>query len=107
MTMVIADSHNILNRWKNYFCQLLIVHKFSDVRHIEIYTAEAVVPNPSPFEFEIDIANLKRYKSPGIDQITAELIQARGEVLHFMFHKLINSIWNKEGVYYYISTQEG
>jgi hypothetical protein len=23
---LLADSHNILNRWKNYFCQLLNVY---------------------------------------------------------------------------------
>jgi hypothetical protein len=28
---LLADSHNILNRWKNYFCQLLNVHNVSDV----------------------------------------------------------------------------
>jgi hypothetical protein len=47
-----ADSHNILNRWKNYFSQLLNVHWVSDVRQIEIHTAEAIVP-------EIAIATLK------------------------------------------------
>jgi hypothetical protein len=39
---------------------------------------------------------LKRYKSPGIDQIPAELIQAGGEALRYEIHKLINYIWNKE-----------
>jgi hypothetical protein len=39
---------------------------------------------------------LKRYKSPGIDQILAELIQAGGNTLHSEIHKLINCIWNKE-----------
>jgi hypothetical protein len=29
---LLADSHNILNRWKNYFSQLLDVHNVSDVR---------------------------------------------------------------------------
>jgi hypothetical protein len=29
---LLADSHDILNRWKNYFSQLLNVHIFSDVR---------------------------------------------------------------------------
>jgi hypothetical protein len=33
---LLADSHNILNRWKNYFSQLLNVHRVSDVRQIEI-----------------------------------------------------------------------
>jgi hypothetical protein len=28
----LADSHNILNRWKNYYSQLLNVHRVCDVR---------------------------------------------------------------------------
>jgi hypothetical protein len=39
---------------------------------------------------------LKKYKSPGCDQIPAELIQAGGESLLSVIHKLVNSIWNKE-----------
>jgi hypothetical protein len=62
---LLADSHNILNRWKNYFSQLLNVHRFSDVRQIEMYTAEPSVPDPSAFEVEITTAKLKRYKSSG------------------------------------------
>jgi hypothetical protein len=58
--------------WKNYFCQLLNVHGVSDVRQIEIHTAEPLVPGPNPF------AQLKKYKSPGSDQIPAELIQTGG-----------------------------
>jgi hypothetical protein len=91
----LADSHNIVNRWKNY-PQLLNVHSVSDVRHIEIHTAEPLVPDPRPFELEIAIAKLKRYKSPGSDQILAELIQAGGEILRSKIHKLNNSAWNKE-----------
>jgi hypothetical protein len=30
--VLLADSHDILNRWKNYFSQLLNVHNVSDVR---------------------------------------------------------------------------
>jgi hypothetical protein len=39
---------------------------------------------------------LKKYKSPGSDQILAELYQAGDETLVSVIHKLINSIWNKE-----------
>jgi hypothetical protein len=48
---LLADSHDILNRWKNYFSQLLNVHSVS---------AEPLVPDPSPFEVEIAIAKLER-----------------------------------------------
>jgi hypothetical protein len=43
---------------------------------------------------EIAIAKLKKYKSPGSDQIPTELIQAGGEKLLSATHKLINSVWN-------------
>jgi hypothetical protein len=74
------DSHNILNRWKNYFSHLLNVHNVSDVRQIEVHTAKPLVPSPSCLEVETAIAKLKKYKSPVSDQIPAELIQAGGEI---------------------------
>jgi hypothetical protein len=45
---------------------------------------------------KIAIAKLKKYKSPGSDQIPAELIQAGAEILLSAIYKLINSVWNKE-----------
>jgi hypothetical protein len=74
---LIADSHNILNRWKNYFSQSLNVHTASDVGQIEIHTA---VLGPCPFEGEIAVAR----------------IQEGGESLWSEIHKIINSVWKKE-----------
>jgi hypothetical protein len=39
---------------------------------------------------------LKRYKSPGIDQIPVELIQARGNMVRSDIYRLINSICSKK-----------
>jgi hypothetical protein len=36
---LLTDSHNILNMWKKYLFELWNVHRVSDVRQIEIYTA--------------------------------------------------------------------
>jgi hypothetical protein len=44
-------------------------------------TAESLAPGLSRLAIELAIAKLKKYKSPGSDQITAELIQAGGETL--------------------------
>jgi hypothetical protein len=74
----------------------LNVHGVNDVRQTEIHTAEPLVPEPSSSEVEIAIEKLKRYKSPGTDQILAELIQAGGETFRSEIQKLINCIWNKE-----------
>ena len=54
------------------------------------------MPEPSAFEVELAIEKLKSHKSPGIDQIPAELIKAGGRTIRSEIHKLINSIWNKE-----------
>jgi hypothetical protein len=59
----------------------LNIHDVSDVRRIEIHTAK-----------------LKKYKSLGSDQMSAELYHAGGETLVSVIHKLITSIWNKEEI---------
>ena len=54
------------------------------------------MPEPSAFEFELAIEKLKNHKSPGIDQIPAELIKAGVRTIRCEIHKLIISIWIKE-----------
>jgi hypothetical protein len=56
------------------------VHNISDVRQIEVHMAEPLLPGPSRLDVEIPIAKLKKYESPGIDELPAELIQAGGDV---------------------------
>jgi hypothetical protein len=68
----------------------------NDVRQTEVHTAEPLVPEPSDSEVEMAIEKLKGQKSPGTDQIPAELIKAGGRTIRSESHKLINSIWNKE-----------
>jgi hypothetical protein len=72
------------------------VHSFSDISNIEAHAAEQLVPGPSRLDVEIAIAKLKKYISPGSDQISAELIQAGGKILLSESHKLIDYVWNKE-----------
>jgi hypothetical protein len=93
---LVADSHNILARWRKHFSQLFDVHGVDDGRHTEIHTAEPLVPEQSTFEFEMAIERLKRHNSPGFDQISAELIKAGGRTIRSEIHKIINSIWNRE-----------
>ena len=92
---LVADPNSIMARWRNYFSQLLNVHEDND-RQAEIHTVEPLVPEPSAFEVELAIGKLKNHKSPGIEQIPAELIKAGGRTICCAIHKLIISIWNKE-----------
>ena len=45
---------------------------------------------------ELAIEKLKNHKTPGIDQIPAELIKAVGSTIRREIYKLIISIWNEE-----------
>jgi hypothetical protein len=49
----LEDSKNLLNRWNNYFSQLMNVHSGC----VEVHTAEQLVPGPS--RLEVEIANAK------------------------------------------------
>jgi hypothetical protein len=59
---LLADSHNILNRWKNYFCQPLNVHGVNHVMQTDMNIAEPLVSESSTSETETAIKRLKRYK---------------------------------------------
>jgi hypothetical protein len=67
-----------MNRWKNFFNDMLNVCEVNDVRQKDIRTAEPLVSEPSFIEVKIDIGKLKRYKSLGTDRILAEFIKEGG-----------------------------
>jgi hypothetical protein len=54
------------------------------------------VSDPSGFEVEMAIKELKRHKSLGTDQIPAVLIKARGRTFCYDSHELVYSAWNKD-----------
>jgi len=93
---LVADSDGIVARWRKNFSQLFNVHGVKDVGQAEIHTAQPLVTEPSASEFDLPIDKLKSHKSPGIDQIPADLIKAGGRTIYLEIHKLIISIWKKE-----------
>ena len=50
------------------------------------------MPEPSALEVELTIEKLKSHKSPGVDQIHAELTKAGGRTIRGAIHKLIIGI---------------
>jgi hypothetical protein len=87
--ILLADPQSVLNRWKNFFNQVLNVPGVHNVRQKDIHMAEPLVPEPSLVKVEIAIGKLKSCKSPCTDQIPAKLTKARGETLCSEIHKLI------------------
>jgi hypothetical protein len=68
-----------LNRWENFFNQVLNVHGVHDVRQMDIHMAEPLMSELSLVKVEIAIGKLRRFKYP--DQILAKLIKAGSETL--------------------------
>jgi len=97
-----GDPTKIIDVWKSYFEQLTNVHNGEQTEEFEIYTAEPWIPEPSEVEVEVEvevetsIKKLKNFKTPAIDNISAELIKAGGTALIKELHKLINAIWIKQ-----------
>jgi hypothetical protein len=52
---LLADPHSVLNRWKNFFNQVLNIHGVHNVRQTDIHTAEPLVSEPSLIEVKIAI----------------------------------------------------
>ena len=50
------------------------------------------MPEPSALEVELTIEKLKSQKSPGVDQIHAELTKAGGRTIRGAIHNLIIGI---------------
>ena len=95
---LVTDSLITLARRRKHFSQLSDGLGVSDVRHTEIHTAEALMPEPSDFGVGMAIEELKRDVSPGIDQNPGELIKIGCRKIRHEIHKLVISIWNKGGI---------
>jgi hypothetical protein len=87
----LTQSDEILERWKEYCKEM-----YEDVNNItddgDITEAECE-PEPLLEEVRWAIKGLKHGKSPGCDEIPAELIQAGGEASVHIYHALCVKIW--------------
>jgi len=55
--ILVTYCNSILARWRNHFYQIFKVYGVND--KTEIHTAEPLVPDPTVFELEMIIKNLK------------------------------------------------
>lgn len=60
---LLENSPNMLNRWKNHFCQLLNIHYVNDVTQSEIRTAVPIVFEYGALDVEMNINNFKLFES--------------------------------------------
>jgi hypothetical protein len=82
----LSESHDILSMWKNNFSQLLHILNVTEIVQLEIYTAEPRVQGPSHRGYEVATAKLKKYESPLIDQIPADMNHSGDETAVSAIH---------------------
>ena len=97
---VITDQEGVRSRWLEHFKQPYNPHRdtddtvFSELPVAD--TEEDDYPELLRSEIEAAIAKLKKRKSPGVDNISAEEIQAAGSVGVDILFELCRQIWNTE-----------
>ena len=93
---VLTDEKGILNSWNEHFKGEQSIQQF------EFYESESYdyndeeIKESTLYEIQEIIRNLKRMKTPGTDNINAELLQAAGPQMTQRVKELILSIWRFE-----------
>ena len=96
---LLSDTTRIANRWKEYFQDLLNrpTNQNQRPQHVS-QSAEPLIATPSYEEVAEAIQKLKPNKSPGEDNIPAELIKSAGADLWHRLHRIITRVWDEEKV---------
>ena len=92
----LTETNDILNGWTEYCAEL---YSHTVVGDPEVLTVPQVTDTDKyPIlreEVEAAVKSLKKGKSPGIDNIPGELVQAGGHAVISALHKICNKIWQK------------
>lgn len=97
--IIVCEKEAVINRWAEYFENLLNVDSQQDEVSREedmVQPVESDTEPPSLEEVRESILSLKNNKAPGGDNICAEMLKRGGEALYAEIHKLIARIWIDE-----------
>jgi hypothetical protein len=101
---ILSTEEEIQTRWKTYFQDLLTTSVTAnqsnplEATHLNRADTEEELEEEPPgiLEIEMAIQSMNNNKSPGIDNIPAELYKKGGGLLLNKIHSLIKEIWREE-----------
>ena len=93
---ILCENDEVKQRWKQYYCH--VYKKNETIFEKEPTSSYDNIVEPAPLYSEVEnaISELKNNKSPGIDEVVAELIKDGGNQMITFFHKLCIAIWMKK-----------
>ena len=90
----LTEERQILNRWKEYCSKLYNYKANGDPSVLNCPQTDTEDDNPIlSREVEAAVQSLKKGKSAGVDNMPAELVQARGEDAITALTTICNKIW--------------
>ena len=103
---ILTDEAQIMERWKEYFQNLLGVkcdsEKSSEQQHNEEKIADGEIETQkddiSEDELNIAIKNTKIGKAPGHDKISGEMVKYMGDKGREVLRKIFNKVWNSKTI---------
>ncbi|XP_068250251.1 uncharacterized protein [Palaemon carinicauda] len=94
---ILTRDEDVMKRWEQYFKELLnIPDQVNPLNEETYYGPELELEPPTRVETNKAFKSLKNNKSPGNDNIPAELWKYGGEVIQEKLHDLMGTIWNEE-----------
>lgn len=100
--IVVTETQQVIERWREYFCDLLNVDGVDFAPEEDnddvYYHVQPKVEAPTREEVEAAVKALKSNKAPGRDGITAEILKKGGGVVIGKLWELIKIIWEREEI---------
>ena len=93
--VMLTEGLQVKERWKTY-CENL--YKKSNIRPVNQHAQVDQEDEPPPTYSEVEkaIRDMKTGKSPGIDDLPAELLKKGGNNIFQFFHKMCTAIWKQK-----------
>ena len=103
---LLVNSSDKIERWKEYFQQLLNVDSVVDQTlidqiqpaHISVQEARRQEKPPTTGEVQQALNQMKNRRAPGNDNITADLLKAGGITVVTWLHEIFVDIWTTEEI---------